>query len=689
MKLESKMLEAMRAASLWLALSLCLVFEAEAKVDVMCVYYPHWHRYAKGDEWFGAANWSQGEWTYVKTAKPRFPGHNQPMVPYGGYRDESDPKQMAVDIALAANAGIDVFLYDYYYYNGEVTQEAALEKGFMCAENRDRMKFALMWCYHERNNQFRPKSGADRVPLMSLAHTPEEFLGLIDLAITRYFSCPQYYRKDGKLFFSIYNAPYFVKCIGANQAKYAVGEARRRVRAAGLGDLHLNAQNVELCQVAEIREVGFNSLTHYGNSPRLADGFTQRYRGSQRVFDHSVASEGARKMWEVMRTADLPYIPSVVSGWDPSPRCRTDEPFPWQNRDYPYTYILTNSTPDVLQANLAAAKEYAETDPRQPGIVYINGWNEYTEGSFLVPNNFTADGLLRAVAAVFGRKPKNEYTYINPSTGKLLTVLAPTYENVPYGSHPKQKVDVWLPKAAKGRVPLLVYVHGGGWSGGAMCDGIVGPKLTQILDKGVAIACVGYRYLRETERVSGIPPVKGCIDDVEAALCFLKSRADEWGLDISRLGISGGSAGACTSLILAYRGDNALGVKALAPIIPQTSLDPIEMRAWIPNLKYGAKAFGYRDFNDWMAHRNDHPEWITAYSPAALARRIDPGKAPHVIFRCKRPKTGVLPSDPTHAPEFVWKFVEICQERGLPCDAGTSGDPILELADFLCNRSGR
>ena len=99
---------------------------ARKPVEVMCVYYPHWHRYPKGDEWFGAEKWKEGEWEFVKTAKPRFPGHKQPMRPMPGYLNGKDPKDVETEIALAANAGIDVFLYDYYYYDGEITQEEAL-----------------------------------------------------------------------------------------------------------------------------------------------------------------------------------------------------------------------------------------------------------------------------------------------------------------------------------------------------------------------------------------------------------------------------------------------------------------------------------------------------------------------------------------------------------------------------------
>ena len=86
------------------------------KTELVCVYYPHWHRYPKGDEWFGAENWREGEWAFVKTAVPRFPGHRQPLVPLPGYLDGANPEDVAKEIDLAADAGIDVFLYDSVSY---------------------------------------------------------------------------------------------------------------------------------------------------------------------------------------------------------------------------------------------------------------------------------------------------------------------------------------------------------------------------------------------------------------------------------------------------------------------------------------------------------------------------------------------------------------------------------------------
>lgn len=667
-----------------------------AKVDVMCVYYPHWHRYPKGIEWFGE-RWKEGEWSFVKDAKPRFPGHPQPIVPLGRYWDGSNPADVAEEIALAANAGIDVFLYDYYYYDGKVTQEEALEQGFLKADNRSRMKFALMWCFHDRTDQFRPKLGEQRRRLMSLARTPEEFIGFVRLACDRYFHRPEYYRKGGKIFLSIYNACDFANALGQEKAALAVREARELVRARGLGELHLNGQNARRKDVPLMHAVGFDSLTHYSGVPWFSKEFMESYRSKRQVLDYRPYMDGTRKYWATMTGLDVPFFPSVATGWDSSPRCRLDEPFPWKKTEYPYyEFILTNNTPTLLEQNLRAAKALAEKNPEATQIVYINGWNEYTEGSYLIPNWHEADLGLRALAAVFGRHPANEYTYINPSNKKLYAVPAAAHENVAYGPDSKQKLDVFLPQGKKGPFPVIVYLHGGGWEGGAMVDHILGSSLKTLLDRGVAVVAVGYRYLREARLAGEKPPVKACLDDCEAAVRFVKAHAKDWNLDVSRLALAGGSAGACTALYLGLKDGNALGVAALGPIIAQTSLDPQETRAWIPNATYGGHAFGFRNFDDWLAHRERALPWIERFSPAALVRKIAPECAPKMFLQYGSiPKPGEQAKDSTHSGAFGVRFKAICDARGIPCEVFAGGrlpcygETFEWLADTLLAQDGK
>jgi len=109
----------------------------------------------------------------VKAAKPRFPGHEQPKVPSWGYFNEADPVWAAKEIDLAADNGIDIFIYDWYWYSntGQYLQEG-LEKGFLHAPNRNRLKFALMWANHDWLNIQPATFDNSRIKLTSGAVSP-------------------------------------------------------------------------------------------------------------------------------------------------------------------------------------------------------------------------------------------------------------------------------------------------------------------------------------------------------------------------------------------------------------------------------------------------------------------------------------------------------------------------------------
>jgi len=648
---------------------------AEAE-DITCVavYYPHWHQYPKGTEWFGE-KWSRGEWDFVKTAVPRYPGHNVPVRPLPGYLNGKDPKDVETEIALASNAGIDVFLYDYYYYGGKTTQEEALEEGFLKAANRGRMKFALMWCYHERRDQFRPPVGQkDRRMLMELDHTPEEFLGLVDLSIERYFGRPEYWRKDGKLFFSIFNAPYLVEKLGEDGVRRAIAAARGKVRSAGLGEIHFNAQGLDPNQLALAKSVGFDSLTDYNIPPSPTPSDLTTYES---------LAENSRRRWAAMANGLLPYFPVVSTGWDRSARCPLKARPPWSANGYPFDMIVTNATPQKFEALLREAKTFAENDPKKFGVVYVNAWNEYTECPGLVPTVRECDFLLRCVARVFGRKPANRLvSCANGTNGRMLEFDLPTFENVKYGPHDRQGMDVWLPRNVKKPVPCVMYIHGGAWVDGHRLDVTCRELQALCQRQGIALATISYRTITDAKDEKIRPPVKAPVDDAFEAVRFVRSHAAEWNIDVRRLGLTGGSAGACSSLIVALTNDNELGIRAVFASSPQTTLDPKEMREWIENANYGAHAFGYdyREFERLLSNRDRHLAEIETYSPAALLRRITPSRAPVFLYRCRpQPKPGEQVKDPTHAPQFCARFEELCRARGIACRPGNHDAFIREL----------
>jgi hypothetical protein len=138
--------------------------------DIAVYYFPNYHNDDARNEGRYGKGWS--EWELVKNALPRFEGHKQPKIPLWGYTNESDPEIMRMKINVASQYGIDVFIYDWYYYNDGLFLEKGLENGFLKAENNSKIKFALMWANHDWVDLF------PRNPEMPLAQLENRWVPL-------------------------------------------------------------------------------------------------------------------------------------------------------------------------------------------------------------------------------------------------------------------------------------------------------------------------------------------------------------------------------------------------------------------------------------------------------------------------------------------------------------------------------
>lgn len=372
--------------------------------EVMVVYYPHWHSYDHGSAWKGEG-WT--EWEGMKAAVPRFDGHHQPLEPTWGYFDESDPAWAAREIDLAVSHGIDIFLFDWYWYSGVKNMEEALEQGFLKAPNRDRMKFALMWANHDRRDQFCPEFGKDRTVWLPSRHSPRDMRRVIDYCIEHYFRQPNYWRPDGKLFFSIFEPEKFIAHLGGPAETRAVlAELDGRLRQVDLPPMHWNAMAGNLNSAILAKDAGFHSTSRYNvhSAGKVQPDLTERYED---------VMEAHRKHWQSLRDSTIPDLPVVTMGWDASPRCSPDVawPFPpspksekYKVYEYPYVPIIVGNTPERFEQLLRDVAEHIAQDPRQPPAVLINAWNEWTEGCYLLPEKRTGNAYLEAIRRVFGTR---------------------------------------------------------------------------------------------------------------------------------------------------------------------------------------------------------------------------------------------------------------------------------------------
>jgi acetyl esterase/lipase len=120
-----------------------------------------------------------------------------------------------------------------------------------------------------------------------------------------------------------------------------------------------------------------------------------------------------------------------------------------------------------------------------------------------------------------------------PTEGNSVAWIA----NVPYvsGAGPQQQLDLFLPTNRK-HLPLIVFVHGGGFAHGDKFGDSLNPDELQLLWAGYAMASINYRLAQ-----SALWPAQ--IEDCKAAIRWLKAHADQYGYDPDRIGVMGESAG--------------------------------------------------------------------------------------------------------------------------------------------------
>lgn len=338
-----------------------------------------------------------GEWQTVISNKPKFDGHKQPRYPLWGYVNEADPYVMEMQIDAATRHGVNVFIYDWYWFDGMPFLEGCLNDGFLKAPNNEEMKFYLMWANHDVNmNWNKPLASITKNPLLWKGSVSrEEFEKLCKRVIEKYFSLPNYYKVNGKPSFMIYDLNLLIQGFGSVQkTKEALDWFRDEVKRAGFKGLDLQltlranmqgnvsavSSDKEATQLSAIKDLAFDGATHYQYCHFI--GMDGDY------LDKVAFAESTRDALD--KELPCPYYPHVSVGWDTNPRFEMIIPG-----------IVDNNTPENFEKALLGAKKYVDNHPNQAPLVIINSWNEWTETSYLQPCTMFGYGYLEAAKAVF------------------------------------------------------------------------------------------------------------------------------------------------------------------------------------------------------------------------------------------------------------------------------------------------
>lgn len=208
--------------------------------------------------------------------------------------------------------------------------------------------------------------------------------------------------------------------------------------------------------------------------------------------------------------------------------------------------------------------------------------------------------------------------------------LPPTHADVSYGPNARNVLDFWQAEG-DGPRPLLVHIHGGGWVAGDKKQNDA--TVRRFLKRGISYAAINYR-------LTGTDPLPAPVHDAARAIQFLRSHAADWKIDKSRIALTGGSAGACTSMWILLHDDLAdpqsadpvaresTRVTAAAVNAGQTSIDPPVIEQWLGPNVLGHRmiwmAVGEPDMASAQANYDKHKPLYVEFSPINHLDAKDP-----------------------------------------------------------------
>ena len=271
--------------------------------------------------------------------------------------------------------------------------------------------------------------------------------------------------------------------------------------------------------------------------------------------------------------------------------------------------------------------------------------------------------LFSLVAIANSKQPETKSV---PKTNEV----QPTFKDVKYGEHKKELINFWRVESTK-PLGVLLQIHGGGWMGGKK-DEVLRPHQ---LKQGYHIASISYPLVNE----GALQPAM--LNSALRAVQFLRYKAKDWKIDPSRIVATGGSAGGCSSLLIALHDDiadpqspdpvNRFSSRITGAQVAgaQTTMNPFVIQERIGDLTFGNpmpyKPFGAQSAEEMMKNWKKYKELALKCSPITHLTKDDPPL--HLFYNVNREFPTISGSNGIHSPIFGEIMLEACQKIGVEC----------------------
>lgn len=340
------------------------VVRSENDSKIISFYLPQYHPIPENDK-----TWGEGftEWRNVTTAKPRFTGHRQPILPSDlGFYDLRLESNIEKQIKLAKEAGIFGFCIYYYWFSGKQILETPLN--FILKHKEWDFNFMLCWA---NENWTKRWDGADKEVIIAQEYKDSDPLDFIK-DVEHILNDPRYINIDGKPILAVYRPEDL-----NNASKYA-SVWRKYFRDNFNKELHL--VSVLSFSGEDPTQYGFDGGIEFSPASLIRGSITSHeeqvsvsnnlldvnFRGT--VFDYRKIIKNAI---QENHSYDFPVYRCLMPSWDNDARKKGKDP-----------YVFYNESPDLFGAWLT----HTLKDNNSGDFTFINAWNEWAEGTVLEPS---------------------------------------------------------------------------------------------------------------------------------------------------------------------------------------------------------------------------------------------------------------------------------------------------------------
>jgi len=289
---------------------------------------------------------TQDKWQPIRS----FP-NRKPIL---GWYDEANPECADWQIKWAVEHGIDFFMVDWYWCQGNRHLEHWVRDAYGKAKYRKYLKWAIMWANHNPPD----------------THSAADWRKVTQYWIEHCFNMPEYYRIDNR-------PAVFIWAPG--NVRHDLGGSREAAK--------LYAMSQEMAKASGYPGIYFVAMSSHENSDRSKELMSEGYEAATTYHGFQLAQQRAKAERfpfsalldtcpELWRSAEksaqgLLYVPIVDTGWDARP---------WHGDK---SLVVYGRTPESFGKLCRLARQYADETHKK--IIAIGPMNEWGEGSYIEP----------------------------------------------------------------------------------------------------------------------------------------------------------------------------------------------------------------------------------------------------------------------------------------------------------------